>query len=326
MTSNNGPSAPRSSAATTITIVAAVVGGVVLFGAAVSSTLNVLGAFAPRAGLPFADQLDLSREIMDDIADDLPGYDSGGVAGGGSSERRGDGTGGSGAAEELRAPVTGITGLEIEASASSFTLEFGDVDEAVLVVERDTDRTGKWTMRQDDDELVVERAQGSRTGGCLFGCADRGGREIVTLTLPTSLGEGGRLSGDLRVAAGELLAVGEFADLDLEVSAGNLVFTGAATELDLGVQAGRAEVEAADVRDAQIEVEAGEAVVRLTGSAPALVDLQADAGSADVRLPEGEYRLDVRGELGKIDNRLSASEQSKNVVKVRSSLAEVILR
>ena len=321
MTSNNGPSAPRSTAATTITVVAAVVGGVVLFGAAVSSTLNAFGAFAPRVGIPFDEQLSLSRDIVDDLTDDL----SGNGAAGGSAERR-DGTSGTGPAEELRAPVSGITDLEIEAAASSFTLEFGDVDEAVLVVERSADRTGEWTMRNDDGELVVERAQGSRTAGCVFGCGERGGREDVTLTLPQSLGETGELNGDLRVVGGELKASGAFAQLDLEVGAGSLVFTGAATELDLGVQAGGAEVEVADVRTAKVEVEAGEAVVRLTGSAPKLVEVEATTGSADLRLPAVEYRVDARGELGEIDNRLASNEQAKHVVKVRSSLAEVTLR
>lgn len=310
-TESSAPSASRTSTASTITIVTAVVGGAVLFGAAVSSTLNTFGVFSPRPDLSAVVPFD-----EDGVFDD-----------GGWDDRGGSSADNATSGAELRSPVSGITGLEVEASAASFTLEFDDVDEAVLTVDhRGSGRGGEWTMRAEDEELVVERASGPRTDGCLFGCGERGGGERVTLTLPQSLGEGDLLNGDLTINSGELQVAGDFAELSLDVNAGSLGFIGSARDLSASVRTGEASIEAKDVREAEFDLEVGDLRAVLSGTAPALVDLEASTGSADLKLPEGEYRVDAEGELGATDNRLSTNDQSKNVVSVRASLAEVTLR
>ena len=310
MTSPTAPQQPaprRTSTASTVAIVTAVAGGVALAAVGISSATHAL---LPWSGLPL-------------VFAGPGGFDDDAFAGGDDGRDGRDGRAVAGPGEEATASVDRIVGLEIDAAAADFTLAFGDVDEAVLAVERgDGRRDARWTIGVDDDrELVVERA-----GNCGFGCGGPGPADRVTLTLPERLSERGALRGDLALSGGELRASGAFAQLDLEVAAGRLVFDGEAAELDVDLQAGEVELDVAEVRRAGFEVEVGTLRATLTGAAPAEVGVEASTGRVDLRLPDAAYRVDARSELGRIDDRLRGDDASDHRVTVRSELAEVTLR
>ncbi|WP_449281928.1 hypothetical protein [Leucobacter sp.] len=220
-----------------------------------------------------------------------------------------------------------LEGISIDAAATSFTLVPGDVEEALLSV-GGSGLAGEWSMYRDQGELVIEHpdlGSGARTGGCLFGCGVDGSAS-VTLTLPRDLVESGRLNADISLSGGELRGEGSFDALGLEVNAGSLRFTGAARSLDLDVRVGEARVELADVGEADVEVQTGDATVTLTGEAPRSVDATAKMGALALQLPEEEYRVDLRGALGEVDNRLAESKESPYTVRVQATAAEIVLR
>lgn len=220
-----------------------------------------------------------------------------------------------------------LEGIDIDAAATSFTLVPGDVEEALLTVSS-SGFAGEWSMYREEGELVIEHpdlASGARTGGCLFGCGITGSSR-VTLTLPRDLVESGRLNADISLSGAELRGEGSFDELDIEVNAGSLDFTGAGDSLDLDVRVGEARVELADVREADVELQTGDATVTLTGDAPRRVDATAKIGALALQLPEEEYRVELRGALGEVDNRLAESEESPYLVRVQATAAEIVLR
>ncbi|PRI12342.1 DUF4097 family beta strand repeat-containing protein [Leucobacter massiliensis] len=224
--------------------------------------------------------------------------------------------------------VDGVRGLEISAAVSSFRIEAGDQEDAELTVEG-SDFADQWSMYRDGDELVVEAPElgaGAVTGGCLFGCSPNSGAGEVTLTLPRELLESGRLEADISLAGGELRGEGSFRELGIDVDAGSLEFTGSARTLDLGLSVGEARVELADVDEAEIDVQTGDATLKLTGTAPRSVELNAEMGAVSLQLPEGGYRVDQAGTLGAIDNQLTEDPKSSQVVRVRGTAAEITLR
>ncbi|MFT4232780.1 MAG: hypothetical protein QM606_08425 [Leucobacter sp.] len=288
-------------AATAIVVTTAVAGGIALSAVGVSTAVD---AFAPDSS-------------------DIYVWEAGsGISGSFDSDGFDD------YAELYESDLDGLRGLDIDATAAEFTIRFDDVDEAMLTVES-TPLAADWTMYRDDEDLVIEHPDASITGtteGCLFGCSANAGLGDVTLTLPQRFADTGGLSADISVAAGELHGEGVFDELDLSVSAGSLSFTGSARTLDLSVKVGEARVELADTAEADVEVETGDAAVTLTGDAPRMVEASAEMGSLRMTLPDEEYRTDLSGALGDIDNRLAENEKSDRLVRVLAKAAEVTLR
>jgi hypothetical protein len=221
--------------------------------------------------------------------------------------------------DTLTVDAAGVTSLDVDAAASTFRLEFGDVDEATLEI---TDARSEWTLTRDGDELQVG------TPDHLFGdWGPRFGRneEQVVLTLPESLRDA-EIDADLSLAAGELRAEGEFGELDLELGAGGMNVSGSARTLTADISAGDARVELADVSEAEITVSAGRLVGELTGSAPDLVTAGVSAGSLDLTLPAGSYDVSSDASAGDVDNRLDTDSSSAHRVTVDLSAGHATLR
>jgi hypothetical protein len=49
-------------------------------------------------------------------------------------------------------------------------------------------------------------------------------------------------------------------------------------------------------------------------------------GALTLQLPDEEYRVDLRGTLGEVDNRLAENKESPYTVRVQATAAEVVLR
>ncbi|UOQ57048.1 hypothetical protein MUN78_15515 [Leucobacter allii] len=289
-----GAAAPSTAARATL-IATAVVGGVALL---TIGAQTAAGAFAPGPGV-----------VLEEFTDGAT-VSSGGAA---------DGT-----EQHEFLDASDVAELELDISAAEFTIAFAETDEAELRVAGP--RAGSWNWETEEGTLSVEAPDTGFAAACLIDCASNDHLDRVTLTLPQRLAESGKLSVEADVAAGTLRGAGDFDRLGLEITGGEVEMSGSARALELDVQAGESRLELADVATAEIDLSAGEARTRLTGTAPDAVRLDASMGSAELQLPEAEYRVDVRGELGEVDNRLASADDSAHEVVVRARAAEVLLR
>lgn len=216
--------------------------------------------------------------------------------------------------------TAGITGIEVDASAADFSIEFGDVSAATL--EATGTRSDQWTLRRDGDELVVESPRGI-FGSCFGWCPPS--EQTVVLTLPSSL-EDRTLDADVQLGAGALRVEGDFRDLDLELSAGRMTVTGSARSVDLEMGAGNFTGDLRDVNEANFNVSAGAADVRLTGTAPRESDLEVSAGSMDLTLPDVPYRVNSDVSAGNLDNQLRTDPSANNLIEAEVSAGKIVLR
>lgn len=219
------------------------------------------------------------------------------------------------------ADARGVTSLDVEAAASMVTIEFGDVDEAVLEV---TDaRRGDWRLERDDDALVVRSPDRFPGWGPDWGFGRRDG-ETAVLTLPESLRDAG-LDAELSLSAGELRADGAFGDLSIDLGGGAMDVSGSAETLDVEVSAGQTEIDLADVAEASFDVSAGRLLGELTGDAPDAIAITVSAGSLELGLPDEEY--DVRSDVsaGSFDNGLDVSASASSTVTVEVAAGRVQL-
>ncbi|WP_243228421.1 DUF4097 domain-containing protein [Microbacterium sp. CIAB417] len=221
----------------------------------------------------------------------------------------------------ITADADGITGLDLEIGASSVTVEFGDVDRAELRV--DSARGGSWTLERDEDELLVRSP--NRTFGWWFGGWFDDDDETVVLTLPEEL-QGTGLDADLNLGAGSLDVSGEFGEVDVVVGAGALSLDGSATAVDAEINAGRADIELADVREADLTVAAGRLVAELTGSVPDVISFDVMAGSLELTVPDAVYDVTQEVSAGEFDNRVETSTTASSTVDATVSAGTAILR
>ncbi|MBW8764249.1 MAG: DUF4097 family beta strand repeat protein [Microbacterium sp.] len=217
-----------------------------------------------------------------------------------------------------RIDVDGVESLDLDASASDVRVEFGDVDEAELSVKGG--RGGAWTIERDGDELLVRSPDSGF--GWWFGRWFDDDRTAV-LTLPNEL-EG--LDASFRLNAGGLDITGSYGELELELAAGDLNVDGSARSLEADVSAGGADLLLDGVDEADLSVAAGDLSVELTGSAPSRVTITANAGSADLTLPDTGYHVTQSVSAGELDNRLEQSSDSRNSIEVTLSAGTVTLR
>ncbi len=219
----------------------------------------------------------------------------------------------------------GITELDLEVGAASFTLAYGPVTEAELTVTgAQADRV---ELRRERGALVVSSPD-QIGGSCWFGFCPperRLGSSTITLTLPqkyrTQL-----LDADITLAAGAVSADGTFGQLDVEVGAGKAEVTGAARELDVSVGVGEFVGDLQGVRTADFEVSMGGATARLRGTAPDEVSVQASMGSVDLTLPDAEYRVTSAVELGDLRNELRTSSTSPHRITAELTAGDLVLR
>lgn len=212
-----------------------------------------------------------------------------------------------------------VASLDVDADDASFSVEFGDVDEAELRVEN---ARADWRIERDGDRLVV-RSPFRVFGG--WGGWNRGREgDVVVLTLPESL-RGAGLDADLSLSAGELRADADFGDLALDLSGGAMTVTGSAETLVTDVSAGQVEVDLEDVSEATVSVSAGRVVGDLTGTAPDTVGIDVSAGSVELGLPAGPYDVTSDVSAGDFANRLDVSPSSPRTVWVEIAAGRVQL-
>jgi hypothetical protein len=208
-----------------------------------------------------------------------------------------------------------LTDLQIDLAGGELTVEYGDVESAQL----DADSRGRqgWTFDQEGDSLRVASPSGS------FVDAGRGAR--ATLTLPWDL-EGSGITADIRVTGGALELTGGFGDVTVEVAGGVATLDGAARDIDVTVTGGSATAAIMDAEAAAFEVAGGELTATLSGVTPTRTDVEVTAGSADITLPDDEYRVRVDDGVGSVDNGLRTSSSATATVDVTATMGSVRLR
>ncbi|MCR2810879.1 MULTISPECIES: DUF4097 domain-containing protein [unclassified Microbacterium] len=207
--------------------------------------------------------------------------------------------------------ATGVTELDVSVDGAALRIEFDEVAEATLEV-TSGGGVGPWTLERDGDELNVASPRTFGPRWLFFGDVK------ATLTLPSEI-QGAALDAVLDLSAGDLTVDGDFGNLDIRIGAGGLTVDGSAQTLLAELSAGAADIELADVREAQFSVSAGTVDARLTGSSPREVTVDVSAGSLDLRVPEGAY--DVRSDVsaGEFNNELRTDAGARNVVDVTVS-------
>ena len=210
-----------------------------------------------------------------------------------------------------------ITELDVNASATQLTVEFGDVDEATLEARGTT-----WNLNRNGETLVVDQQRGPFGNWCFIFCDSRSGTSV--LTLPNALN--GTLDAEAEVGAGALRIDGSFQSLDVQVGAGEAIAEGEAETLSVSVETGRAYVSMRDVETADITVAIGSADVAMTGRTPAMVDIDVSVGEATVTLPQALYSLSRDASLGSIDSTLRTDPTSPHTVDAEVSVGNIILR
>lgn len=223
-------------------------------------------------------------------------------------------------AETMTAGTSGVTGVNVDANASRFNLEFGDVSEATLQV--NGLNANSWELSRDGDELLVQ-APDQWLNWCFFNCNLDDNQ--VTLVLPQELNNG-QLNAEMELSAGQLEATGDFDRLEVDVGAGEANINGSANELDAQMSAGSANMHLADVQTADLDISAGRMIAEFTGTAPEAVNAEVSAGQLDVTLPDTAYAVDSQVSAGNLDNQLQTSSGSNHRVTVELSAGNAILR
>ncbi len=206
--------------------------------------------------------------------------------------------------------VQGVTALKISAGTGSFDLRFADINEATLEVESTSAQD--WQLKREGSTLVLDSPD-PWGNWCFFGCDFQ--ENTAVLTLPESMNDGS-LDAYFKLAAGDFNAVGSYKDLQIEVGAGELDMSGAAQSAKVQLGAGQANVNLADVQQADFKISAGQLNGTLSGKAPQQVTASVSAGALDLALPQGTYDLRQNVAAGDVSNRLSTDVDSPNKISV----------
>lgn len=179
----------------------------------------------------------------------------------------------------------GISEIHIEAAASDFTVEFGSVEEAELVVTGEHDIG--WEMSRDGGTLQVtqEGNWGSFFGWNYDWNLDDDPWSQVVLTLPESL-QDSALELYVSMAGGSFSTTGSFAIVDVELAGGT-------ADLDL-----------TDVQEASIDLAAGSLTASLDGIPPRNIDVDVAAGTVNLKVPDVAYALELEVGAGSFSNGL----------------------
>jgi len=208
----------------------------------------------------------------------------------------------------------GLTDLTVDVAGGSLTVEYGDVVDATL--DAGTSARGGWTFERTGDTLHVSSPRGafvdwSRSPG-------------ATLTLPRSLTDT-PLDARIDVTGGTLDLDADTRRLTVNLAGGAVDLTGTAETLDVTVAGGAASAEVTGVDTAAFEVAGGELTAGLSGATPSRTSVTVTAGSADITLPDDEYRVLKQDGMGSLDNSLRTSSSAKAVVDVEAALGQVSL-
>lgn len=227
--------------------------------------------------------------------------------------------------ESFTADAAGLEQLQIDSSAASFEVRFGDVEEATLDVRTDGGPVQEWSLERDGDTLVVDTDRRWRWFGFGIMFGDRVGEEHAVLTLPAALEHDG-LALDVDVAAGSFEAAGDWGAAALDLSAGNLDMAGSADSLTVQVSAGEARIDLETPGDALFDVSAGRIVGALTGEQPSAIVATVNAGSIELSIPDGEYAVTEQASAGDSDVRVVDDPNAASTIDVDVSAGSVTLR
>ncbi|MBP2437138.1 hypothetical protein [Microbacterium amylolyticum] len=209
-----------------------------------------------------------------------------------------------------------VRSVDIEMSAGSLVVEYGDVDAATLDYASDR---GAWRLERTGNGVLEVRSPNGRWNWWDWERAEA----WATLTLPAA-NERVDLSADL--GAGMLTLVGgTYGDVTVEMAAGWIGIDAAAASLNVDMAAGGGEIDLEDVRSATFEMAAGSLEVALTGTAPRDVDIDVVAGSFDLTLPDVPYNVRHESVAGTFDNGLTSSRGASNSIDVTVTAGSVSL-
>lgn len=222
----------------------------------------------------------------------------------------------------LTANAAGVTRLDVDNSAATFTVVFADVDEASLDVQS-TRASGisSWSLKTQNETLVVNNNSSWFSGGPFLGFF---GEEAVTLTLPEEMN--GTLELDLQNSAGSAVVAGDFAALSVEINAGDVQIEGAIDDVDLSISAGSARLAARDVRTLDVDVSAGSVRGSITGTAPETSTFSVSAGDINLTMPDVAYRVSSDVSLGDADIDLDTDSSAPRSISVDLSAGDITLR
>jgi len=207
-----------------------------------------------------------------------------------------------------------LSDLAVDVAGGSLTIEYGDVADATL--DAGGARRGGWTFERAGDTLRVSSPRGA------FIDWDRS--PAATLTLPRSLKDT-PLDARLDVTGGTLDLDADMRGLTVNLAGGAVELSGRAETLEVTVAGGAASAEMENVDTASFEVAGGELTAGLSGRTPSRTTVTVTAGSADITLPDDEYRVVNTDGIGSVDNSLRTSSSAKAVVDVEAALGQVSL-
>ena len=220
------------------------------------------------------------------------------------------------------ASATGITAVDLNASAADVEVRYGDVTEAELsVVALDGSGTREWVLRRDGDDLEVSQKGGWGWIGW-FTLNDEA--ERVELVLPRALE--GTIDFSSDISAGSTVVAGDYRAVELDLSAGSVQFTGGSTAMDVQVSAGEARVQTEGPDIVSIDVSAGKAIVSVAGTAPRTVDLGVSAGAIEITLPDDAYAVSQDVSAGSADIGVRTDPSSTYRLDVDVSAGDVTVR
>ena len=210
--------------------------------------------------------------------------------------------------------VRGLSDLAVDVAGGSLAIEYGDVADATL--DAGGARRGGWTFERTGDSLRVSSPRGA------FIDWDRS--PAATLTLPRSL-QNTPIDARIDVTGGTLDLDADLRGLTVNLAGGAVEMSGSAETLAVTVAGGSASAEVTGVDTASFEVAGGELTAGLSGATPSRTSVTVTAGSADITLPDDEYRVLNQDGIGSVDNSLRTSSSAKAVVDVEAALGQVSL-
>ena len=213
--------------------------------------------------------------------------------------------------------------IEIISSAADVTVEYDDVDDAVVEFEQgDSLRSVRFEHEVRSGVLEIEiRDRGWFPWDWSFG----GEGSELTVTLPESLAST-PVGLSVDSTAGNIVVEGEFGDVDVATTAGNLELTGGATALTLESTAGNVEVLDYELEgDLRSESTAGNGTFDLT-AVPSSVRISSTAGNIDFTVPTGSYRVETDVAAGAVSSQLSSDADASSVFSFETTAGNIDLR
>jgi hypothetical protein len=208
-----------------------------------------------------------------------------------------------------------ISELEIAVKGhASLEVKFGDTESAKLEA---SSSSARGSLDLDDGVLTV-----SALGPKRALISTRGTR--YTLTLPERFNDGS-LNMEVEQEVGLFDAAGHFRSVSIDGSAGKIAVNGSAQDLEVNAEAAQADINLEDVYSAQLSVSVGELNATFTGERPKQIFTSVETGSMNLTVPDGDYAVDVKAELGELKNNLDITASSTHRIRGSVEMGELTL-